>query len=130
MTGRPAGRRRPCTIADARARLHDAEAFLETAAIAQHPDVVATNAIHAAIAAGDAICCIALRERSSDQSHPAAVELLGRVDAKLANTLARSLSRKSQAAYESRDITRRDAATCVRHATLLVEAARQRLLGA
>jgi hypothetical protein len=51
MTPRPAGRRSPCTIADARARLHDAEAFLEAAETARDPDVIAANAIHSAIAA-------------------------------------------------------------------------------
>ena len=130
MTGRPAGHLSPCSIPDARARLHDAEAFLDTAEMARDPDVVATNAIHATIAAADAICCVALRERSSDHSHTAAVDVLGRVDTKLANALARALSRKTQAASESRDIARRDATTCVRQATVLVDAARQRILGA
>lgn len=128
MTARPRGRRLPCTIADARARLHDAEAFLQTAQTASNSDVVATNAIHAAIAAADAICCVALRERSAGGSHTAAVELLRRVDAALAAALQRSLDRKTQAAYESRDVSARDAAACVRQATALVEAARSRVI--
>ena len=113
-------------MADARARLADAEAFLEAAIIATNPDVKATNAIHAAIAAADAICCIALRERSADGNHTAAVELLAQVDNPLSATLARALSRKTQAAYESRDISTPDASTCVRQATTLLEAARSR----
>jgi hypothetical protein len=60
MSPRPAGRRSPCTVADARARLHDAEAFLDTAEATKDPDVIATNAIHSAIAAADAVCCVAL----------------------------------------------------------------------
>jgi hypothetical protein len=72
VTPRPTGRRQPAGQADARARLADAEAFLETA------------------------------------------------------TLARALSRKTQAAYESRDMSTTDAATCVRQATTLLEAARSR----
>lgn len=128
MNPRPAGRQTPCTVIDAKVRLHDAEAFLEAAEVATNPDVVATNAIHAAVAAADAICCIALRERSADGSHPAAVQLLSRVDRKLASTLSRSLNRKTQAAYESRDIATKDAAACVRQATTLVEAARSRVL--
>lgn len=127
MTPRPAGRRVECTPADARARLHDAVAFLEIADIATDPDVVATNAIHAAIAAADAICCIALTERSADGHHAAAVRLLTRVDRKLANALGRCLDRKTQAAYESRDIANTDAAACVRFATQLVDAARARI---
>lgn len=121
-------KRRPCTVGDAKARLHDAEAFLEASETASDPDVVATNAIHAAIAAADAICCMALREQSAE--HATAVDLLGRVDSKLANALGRALNRKTQAAYESRDIAAKDAAMCVRQATILLAAARSRVLSA
>ena len=127
MTPRPTGRRQPATPSDARARLVDAEAFLEAATVATNPDVVATNAIHAAIAAADALCCIALRERSADGNHTAAVELLAQVDGRLSATLARALSRKTQAAYETRDISATDAAACVRQATTLIQAARNRV---
>lgn len=128
MSPRAAGRRTPCTVADARARLHDAEAFLEVAEIATDADVVATNAIHAAIAAADAICCVAVRERSADANHAAAVDLLSRIDSALANALSRCFNRKTQAAYESRDIATKDAATCVRQAVVLIEGARSRVL--
>jgi hypothetical protein len=128
MTPRPAGRRSPCTIADARARLHDAEAFLEAAETARDPDVIATNAIHSAIAAADAVCCVALRERSADASHPAAIQLLSRVDRGLSAALRRALDRKTQAAYESRDISASDANMCLRQAAILLEAARDRVL--
>jgi hypothetical protein len=128
MTARPTGRRQPCTLADARARLQDAEAFLEAAALTTNSDVMATNAIHAAIAAADAICCVALRERSADGNHAAAVELLRRIDARYAATLTRALSRKTQAAYEARSVSSTDATACVRQATTLVEAARVRVL--
>ena len=50
MNAAPSGRRTPCTIADARARLVDAEAFLDAAELVTDTDVVATNAVHAAIA--------------------------------------------------------------------------------
>ena len=100
-TPRGSGRRQACTSADAKARLHDAEAFLDTAEAATDPDVKATNAIHAAIAAADAICCFALRERSADAIHAAAIDPLRTVDAQLAGILARLLSRKQQAAYEN-----------------------------
>lgn len=127
MTARPTGRRVPCTVLDARARLRDAEAFLEAAETAKNPDVVATNAIHAAIAAADAICCHALRERSADGNHAAAVVLLRRVDPTLAGALGRSLSTKTQAAYESRDVSAGTAAACVRQAEAILDAARSRL---
>lgn len=128
MTARASGRRQPCTPADARARLVDADAFLEAATVATNPDVIATNAIHAAIAAGDAICCVALRERSADGKHTAAVELLTQVDQQLGAALGRALSRKTQAAYETRDISATDAAACVRQATALIQAARTQVL--
>ena len=128
MSPRPTGRVVACSLGDARARLRDAEAFLEVAEIAANADVIATNAIHAAIAAADAICCVALRERSADGSHVSAVQLLARIDRTLANALGRCLDRKTQAAYESRDIKDSDAARCVRQATTLVDAARARLL--
>ncbi|MHB8288582.1 MAG: hypothetical protein ACYDEY_05000 [Acidimicrobiales bacterium] len=128
MNPRHSGRREPCTLHDARARLHDADAFLEAATAGTDPDVIATNAIHAAIAAADAICCVALRERSSDGNHIAAVDLLTGIDQRLAATLKRTLDRKTQAAYESRDMAVGDAATCVRQATTLVAEARRRVL--
>ncbi len=127
MTPRPIGRRAACDVTDARARLHDAEDFLEAAERASNPDVIATNAIHSAIASADALCCLALRERSADGSHLAAVELLAKVDRKLASSLKRVLDRKTQAAYESRDVASADAAACVRHAALLLDAARVRV---
>ena len=58
------GRRNACTVADAKARRHDAEAFLAAPQSMRDPDVGATNAVQSAIAAADAVCCIGLRERS------------------------------------------------------------------
>ena len=128
MSPRASGRRSPCTITDASARLHDAAAFLEAAKCLQDPDVIATNAIHAAIAAADAVCCVALRERSADGNHTAAIDLLGRVDDSLSAALKRALDRKNQAAYESRDISVSDAKMCIRQAEVLIAAARQRVI--
>jgi hypothetical protein len=96
--------------------------------VATNADVKATNAIHAAVAAADAICCFAARERSADGNHSAAIDLIRTIDTQLAATLARLLARKQQAAYESLDISAKDAATCIRQATSLVEAARGRAL--
>lgn len=127
MSPRSAGRRASCTLQDAKARLHDAEAFLDAAETSKDADVIATNAIHAAIAAADAICCAALRERSADANHSAAVELLGEVEQSLAAGLRRALDRKNQAAYEARDISPSDAQGCVRQATALIDAARTRV---
>jgi hypothetical protein len=124
---RARGGPKPCDARQARQRLIDARQFLEAAELLDAPDVVATNAIHAAIAAADAITCHALAERSGDGNHGAAVDLLRRVDAGLATALKRALDRKTQAAYESADLSRADAASCVKWAQQLLTAAQSRL---
>ena len=124
---RTKGARKPCSTREARQRLVDARQFLDAAELVDSPDVVATNAIHAAIAAADAITCYALGDRSSDGNHRAAVDLLRRVDVSLATTLKRSLDRKTQASYESADISSADAASCVKWAQQLLAAAEARL---
>ena len=103
------------------------EAAMDVEELLDAPDVVATNAIHAAIAAADAITCRALGERSSGGNHVAAVDLLRQVDSSLAATLKRALDRKTQAGYESADISRVDAASCVSWAQQLLAAAESRL---
>lgn len=100
-------------VQQARQRLVDARQFLEAAELLDASDVVATCAIHAAIAAADAITCHAFGERSSDGNHVSAVDLLRQVDVKLSTTLSRALDRKTQAGYESVDISAADAASCV-----------------
>ncbi len=121
------GARKPCDVQQARQRLVDARQFLEAAKLLNAPDVVATCAIHAAIAASDAITFHALGERSNDGNHGSAVDLLRQVDAKLATALKRALDRKNQAGYESVDISAADAASCVRWAEQLLAAAEERL---
>jgi hypothetical protein len=118
----------PGSIADARVLLRDAEASLDAAGAQEDVEAVAAHAIRAAVAAADAICCVALRERSAGGSEVAAVELLGRVDRKLSAALKRALDRQTQAAYESRDISASDARMCLRQAEILLEAARARVL--
>ena len=89
----------------------DARQFLEAAKLLDAPHVIATNAIHVAIAAADAITCHALGERSNDGNHVSAVDLLRKVEASLATALKRALDRKTQAGYESTDISSADAAS-------------------
>ena len=124
---RSKGTRRACDTHQARQRLVDARQFLEAAELLDAPDVVATNAIHAAIAAADAITCHTLHERSNDGNHNAAVDLLRQVDPSLATTLKRALDRKTQAAYESNDVSDSDAANCVKWAKQLLVGAETRL---
>lgn len=111
----------------ARQRLVDARQFLEAADLLDAPDVVTTCAIHAAIAAADAITCSALGQRSSDGNHLSAVDLLRQIDLGLASALKRALDRKTQAGYESVDLSTTDATSCVRWARQLVAAAQARL---
>jgi hypothetical protein len=119
------GRVRACSPAQAKDRMTDAEAFLRVSdGVADDPDVIATNAIHAAIAAADVICCLALQERAAGQDHGQAVDLLGLVDKKLAAALGRALDFKSQAAYDDRSVSDSDAARVVTYARRIVEAAR------
>lgn len=124
---RAKGTRKPCDIRQARQRLVDARQFLEAAELLEAPDVVATNAIHAAIAAADAITCHALGEPSRDASHGAAVGLLRQVDPKLATALKRALDRKTQAGYESADVSDSNAASCIKWAKQIVAVAEARL---
>jgi len=124
---RAKGARKPCGPHHARQRLTDARQFLEAAELLEAHDVVATNAIYGAIAAADAITCHALGERSRDANHAAAVDLLRQVDATLATTLKRALDRKTQAGYESADLSAADAAKCVTWAKQLLAAAQARL---
>ncbi|MCB0955909.1 MAG: hypothetical protein R2694_08930 [Ilumatobacteraceae bacterium] len=123
---RSKGSRKPCDAQQSRQRLVDARQFLEAAKLLDAPDVVATNAIHAAIAAADAITCHALGERSNDGNHVSAVDLLRKVDASLATALKRALDRKTQAGYESTDISATDAASCVRWAEQILASAEAR----
>jgi len=124
---RPKGTRRSCDTQQARQRLVDARQFLAAAELLDAPDVVATNAIHAAIAAADAITCYALTERSNDGKHASAVDLLRQVDPTLATTLKRALDRKTQATYKSTDISGADAANFVKWAKQLLAGAETRL---
>jgi hypothetical protein len=79
-------RTRPCSSADARQRLRQAHAYLETAELvdsegdgaadSDFTHVAAGVAVLAAIAAADALCCHALGERARGQDHRSAADLL------------------------------------------------------
>ncbi len=119
--------RKDCNLEQARQRLVDARQFLEAAELLDAPDVVATNAIHAAIAASDAITGHSLGQRSAGANHLGAVDLLRMVDARSATALKRALDRRTQAAYESADLSRSAAANCVKWARQLLGEAESRL---
>lgn len=85
MTRKGSGRVQPCDSAQARAHFRDAQAQLDLAQLAdatsgaQERKAAASCAVLAGIAAADAACCAALRERSRGQDHRDAAELLRRI---------------------------------------------------
>ena len=104
---RPTGRRKPCDLTHARARLSKARQFLALAAVAADDDSLrsaeASNLIEAGIAAADVICCVRLGERSSDGNHRSAVALLSETDAEASKRLQTLLSMKSGVQYGTDD---------------------------
>jgi hypothetical protein len=141
-------RRRPCSAADARTRAAHARAYLEVARLirgeSDKPDdvnfnhVAAGNAVLAAIAASDALCCRLLGERSRGQDHRDAVGLLeqvrfgGGTDAAqarrardLAKALATALDLKDDSHYGTLMVGLPEIRRIIRAAEVLVAAAEE-----
>jgi hypothetical protein len=110
------------------ARLRDAEAFLEVAVGSSNAEVKAANALHAGLAAAEAICLAMLGERPAAGSPAAVLEVMLRCDTRHANLLERLLDRKHQVDDEQRRIRAREAAASVRLAMTIVKGAPERLL--
>jgi hypothetical protein len=108
-------------LAKAKRYLHWAEAALED----EDHDVAAGNAVIAAIAAADAICCIRLGTRSADDDHQAASALVARADPDAGKALARVLSVKHRAHYDHVPVPASAAKAAVRGARSLVEVAEE-----
>jgi len=106
-------------LAKAKRYLHWAEAALEEA---DH-DVAAGNAVIAAIAAADAICCVRLGTRSADDDHQAAGALLARADKDAAKALGRVLAVKHRAHYDHVPVPESAAKAAVRGARSVLDAA-------
>lgn len=124
----------PCGRAEAQFRLAQARGHLGQAGEAAvgrlgpaWPNLVASGAVLAGIAAADAICCSRSGQRAASESHQDAVALFRRAlptDKKnLATTLGRLLSVKTPAQYGARPLSASMASTALRQATQLVEAA-------
>ena len=137
MSGRVT-RTAACTAADARTRLRQAQLYLEAAELVQSEDLaeaatVATgNAVLAAIAAADAICCHAAGVRSRGQDHRQAIGLLQEVtgDAALAKALREVLDLKVQRRalapaghYGLSNVSASNCTAALRRARALVDAA-------
>lgn len=116
--------------------LDRAEGFLATArdALAQdRRQAAASSAIHAAIAAGDAVTVFHVGRRSASDRHEDAVDLLRSLDLPEAGfrtrvaQFGRLLSLKAKVEYADAEVTRREAADAVRTAERLVGWAREHL---
>lgn len=114
-----------CGSGEARNYLAKARAFLDAARIfaGDAHDVAASNAVHAAITAADAISCARLGRRSRDTDHSKAVELLAIADRDAAKWLQQALAARHRAQYDDRPISRTESSRAVRAAEKLVERA-------
>jgi hypothetical protein len=103
---------RPCDDVQARQRLDRAREFLDVADLVSgekgkdespvYASAAASLAILAGIAASDAACCKALRERSRSENHRDAMQLVGRISPggkQAAGQLRELLDLKDRAQY-------------------------------
>jgi hypothetical protein len=130
------GRASACGPGDAQIRLRHAESFLLVAELVlEQPDdpllaltgVAASLAVLAGIAASDAACCAAIRQRSRGQNHEEAINLVRAVSPggeKMARDLGRLLSLKDNAQYGVVIVSKAQAESAVGWARRLVEQAR------
>jgi hypothetical protein len=125
----------PLNNAEARARLSEARAYLETAELYVASNSPAerkasvSNAILAGIAGADAICGLVLGERSSGEDHAEAVTLLTqavRPAKKAPNSLRRLLSEKTPVQYGVQPVSLADAAQLLKWARDVVDEANER----
>lgn len=137
MNARRVGRTRSCGPADARARLRQAQLYLEVANLVasdepgEQATVATANAVLAGIAAADAICCAIAGQRYRGDDHRRAAEYLGQVtgDVACAGALRDLIDLKDASHYGVRNVQVRNAKRAVRKATQLVEAAADRIRG-
>jgi hypothetical protein len=134
MMARARGRTSNCTAADAAKRLAQARGFLDVAELyeGEEPNVAASNAVLAAIAASDAACCAALGYHATGEAHDEAVTHLSKVapDGRAAaNALRRALGVKSKAQYSLSSISDADRDTALRQARKLIGIAEKLVRG-
>jgi len=130
------------TRTDARARAKHARGFLSAAEIITEfadeigddavSTVVSSLAVLAGIAAADAICGIALKQRSSSDDHAEAARMLATVGSRgseYARDLGRLVAAKSGVQYSPRLVSRSVARDLTRYARRLVDGMEQELRG-
>lgn len=133
------GRSASCGTVEARVRAAQGRKFLEVAELVLDvdddlatPGVVVALSVLAGIAASDALCCHALARRPRGQDHREAASLLEQVapdGSLLARTLLRLLDVKDGSQYGATYLSQSRAATAVKNATRLIEAAEARIRG-
>ncbi len=134
MTSR-SDRIQDCGAEEARRRLHQAELYLEVAEtiLSKQPAEAATvatgNAVLAAIAAGDALCCAIAGARYRGSDHRRAADYLENVtgDSKLASLLRDVVGLKDSGHYGLLNVQQSRAKSALRKARKLVESARDRV---
>jgi hypothetical protein len=122
---------KPADQAWARGRRQVGEKYLEVAGVVDTEDGTAINVcvgllVLAGIAAGDAICAVALGERYAGSDHAAAATLLGRVDRKLGARLKSLIALKPGAHYGNALLSARQRDTAMKAAAELLVVARDR----
>jgi hypothetical protein len=125
----------PCTAAQGRSRLQQAESFLMVAELvlsddtnSATPGVAGALAVLAGIAASDAACCAQLRKRPRGQDHREAVSLLRTVaphGEDMAKDLARLLAAKDESHYGVTLVDRAKARRLVGYARRITDLATQ-----
>jgi hypothetical protein len=128
-----------CTNAEARSRLHQAEAFVMAADLvlsddndSATPGVAAALAVLAGIGASDAACCAKLGERPRSQDHGDAPRLLRTVaphGEAMAKDLARLLAAKDESHYGVTLVDRAKARRLVGYSRRMIQLAGEVLTG-
>ena len=130
-------RTRACDEVVLAGRLRKAEQFFDAAETVREfandefdvADAYVTLCVHAAIAAADVICCVALGMHAQGDSHSEALALLEKVrpnGSELANELRVLLGMKTRAGYGAGPVTAQDRKRAQRLTERLVRAARDR----
>ena len=97
----------------------------------EHTTVATGNAVLAAIAASDALCCALFGQHHRGEDHRAAADYLEEVtgDRQLAAALRDALDLKDSGHYGLANVSKTNAAKAIRRARKLVDAATEALRG-